>query len=220
VTLPVLPEELGIGCDKVAVATVEGEVGAVVLLHGRAAGEEQGAGTAGAGHRGGPVQAAQVAAQLLAVLRSEEAALLGAGQGSRCGAVGLEVLLEFAGLRERLRADGAKQALRSGALLRACSRRLRALRLALALAGGSRQHPRELQVPRGGQQQALVLGQQGGLREALATPLAEIQLHHFDQYLCRGQGASIRKGFCPAQSLGLVIQFQLRTKRINPCCHK
>ena len=55
-TLPVLPEELGISCDKITVATVEGEVGAVVLLHGWAAGEEQGAGSVGAGHRGSPMQ--------------------------------------------------------------------------------------------------------------------------------------------------------------------
>lgn len=135
--LPVLPEELGIGCDKVAVAAVEGEVCAVVLLHGGVAGEKQRAGTVGAGHRGGPVQAAQVAAQLLAILCGEATALLGAGQGSQWGTVHPEVLLELAGLREHLLTDGAQQALRSGAFLCASSGLLQAHWLTLAFAGRS-----------------------------------------------------------------------------------
>lgn len=120
--LPVLPEELGIGRDEVTVAAVEGEVGAVVLLHGQAAGEEQRAGTVGAGDRGGPVQVAQVAAQLLAVFRGKAAAFLRARQSSWWGTVGLEVLLEFTRLCEHLSADRAQEVLGNGALLCADSR--------------------------------------------------------------------------------------------------
>lgn len=123
-TLPVLPEELGIGCDEVAVATVEGEVCPVVLFHGLAVGEEQWAGPAGTGHRGGPMQVAQVTAQLLAVLCGEVAAPLGTGQGSRQGTVGLEVLLELARLQKHLPADRAQQALSSRVFLCAGSRQL------------------------------------------------------------------------------------------------
>lgn len=123
-TLPVLPEELSIGRDEVAVATVEGEVCPVVLLHGLAAGEEQRTGPAGAGHGGRSVQVAQVAAQLLAVLCGEVAAPLRTGQGSRWGTVGLEVLLELARLHKCLPADGTQQALGSRALLCAGSGQL------------------------------------------------------------------------------------------------